>query len=167
MNKLTAILCLTGFLFSATALAETVTVQMYKTTSNGQGPSVGTITFEDSKAGLVINPSLHDLPPGVHGFHIHQNPSCEKVGEAAGGHLDPENTNKHLGPYRAQGHLGDMPVLIILNDGKSHKSNLAPRLKIADIKNHAIIVHEGEDNYADKPQKLGGGGARVACGVAK
>jgi Cu-Zn family superoxide dismutase len=29
------------------------------------------------------------------------------------------------------------------------------------------MVHAGGDNYADEPQKLGGGGARVACGVAE
>lgn len=27
------------------------------------------------------------------------------------------------------------------------------------------MVHEGGDNYSDDPKPLGGGGARVACGV--
>lgn len=27
----------------------------------------------------------------------------------AGGHLDPEKTGKHLGPYNDKGHLGDLP----------------------------------------------------------
>ena len=31
--------------------------------------------------------------------------------------------------------------------------------------NHALIVHAGGDTYSDTPP-LGGGGARVACGVA-
>ncbi len=27
------------------------------------------------------------------------------------------------------------------------------------------MVHKGGDNHSDHPQPLGGGGARVACGV--
>jgi Cu-Zn family superoxide dismutase len=27
------------------------------------------------------------------------------------------------------------------------------------------MIHQGGDNYSDDPKKLGGGGARVACGV--
>lgn len=29
------------------------------------------------------------------------------------------------------------------------------------------MIHAGSDNHADHPQPLGGGGARVACGVIK
>ena len=39
------------------------------------------------------------------------------------------------------------------------------RLKTTDLAGRAIIIHAGGDNYSDNPKKLGGGGARVACGV--
>jgi Cu-Zn family superoxide dismutase len=29
------------------------------------------------------------------------------------------------------------------------------------------MIHAGGDNYSDTPVTLGGGGARVACGVVK
>jgi Cu-Zn family superoxide dismutase len=29
------------------------------------------------------------------------------------------------------------------------------------------MIHVGGDNYADHPMPLGGGGARMACGVIK
>jgi len=29
------------------------------------------------------------------------------------------------------------------------------------------MVHVGGDNHSDHPEKLGGGGARMACGVVK
>jgi Cu-Zn family superoxide dismutase len=29
------------------------------------------------------------------------------------------------------------------------------------------MIHGGGDNYADAPALLGGGGARVACGIVK
>ena len=42
---------------------------------------------------------------------------------------------------------------------------LAPRLKVSMLQGHALVVHEGGDNYSDLPLPLGGGGARFACGV--
>jgi Cu-Zn family superoxide dismutase len=36
---------------------------------------------------------------------------------------------------------------------------------LGDIKGLALMVHQGGDNHSDHPQPLGGGGARVACGV--
>jgi Cu-Zn family superoxide dismutase len=41
----------------------------------------------------------------------------------------------------------------------------AQRLKTSDLAGRAITIHAGGDNYSDNPKKLGGGGARVACGV--
>jgi Cu-Zn family superoxide dismutase len=29
------------------------------------------------------------------------------------------------------------------------------------------MIHAGGDNYSDQPVPLGGGGARIACGVVK
>ncbi|MFP5305560.1 MAG: superoxide dismutase family protein, partial [Gammaproteobacteria bacterium] len=43
---------------------------------------------------------------------------------------------------------------------------LAPRIEPQQIEGHALMIHAGGDNYSDQPQKLGGGGARIACGVA-
>ena len=51
--------------------------------------------------------------------------------------------------------------------GKATKAVVAPRLKVSDVKGHSIMIHAGGDNYSDQPAPLGGGGARIACGVAK
>ena len=85
-------------------------------------------------------------------------------GLAAGGHYDPANTGKHLGPY-AQGHLGDLPALYVDADGTATTPVLAPRLKLEDLAGRSIMIHAGGDNYSDSPKSLGGGGARVACGT--
>jgi Cu-Zn family superoxide dismutase len=50
-------------------------------------------------------------------------------------------------------------------DGTATQPVLAPRLKLADVQGHALMVHAGGDNHSDHPAPLGGGGARVACGV--
>ena len=62
--------------------------------------------------------------------------------------------------------MGDLPALAVTADGKANSPVLAPRLKsLDDVKGHALMVHAGGDNYADEPEPLGGGGARMACGV--
>src|SRR3990172_2964999 len=85
--------------------------------TEGVGKQIGTITASDSKWGLLLKPDLSDLPPGLHGFHLHENASCdaaEKDGkmtaaQAAGGHFDPNQSGKHNGPYEG-GHHGDLPA---------------------------------------------------------
>lgn len=154
--------CLSMALSSAQA---SVTVPIYKVAKTGQGENIGTITLEDAKCGVMITPNLKDLAPGLHGFHIHVNPDCSDNGMAAGGHLDPAKTEAHDGPYNEHGHLGDMPVLTVNADGKATLPTLAPKFTLADIKGHSIMIHAGGDNYSDTPEKLGGGGARIACGT--
>ena len=110
---------------------------------------------------------------GVHGFHLHANGSCaaaEKDGKmvpalAAGAHYDPNNSKKHGSPW-GNGHLGDLPPLIVDADGRSTEPVLAPRLHDLEmLKGHSLMIHAGGDNYSDEPMPVGGGGARIACGV--
>ena len=139
---------------------------------DGIGAKIGTIKAEDTQYGLLLTPDLSGLTPGVHGFHVHENPDCgpgERDGQvvpglAAGGHYDPENTGRHEGPY-GDGHLGDLPPLIVGADGTATLPLLAPRLEVADLTGRSLMIHQGGDNFSDLPEPLGGGGARIACGV--
>lgn len=158
--KITKFLALTGcLLLNSVVLAKTIKTDVYSTLNNNK---LGEILFTDTEYGLKITPNLHDLAEGMHGFHIHQHANCENHGSDAGAHLDPQNTNSHQGPY-SNGHLGDLPVLYVDNSGKATTPTLAPRLTTKDILEHAIMIHEGGDNYTNEPA-LGGGGARIACG---
>lgn len=160
--------------FAITAASASAQVTVNIVDEKGIGAAIGSITASDSKHGLVLTPSLHGLAPGLHGFHVHQNPSCdakEKDGKmvpalAAGGHFDPAGTNKHGEPW-GDGHLGDLPPLYVDSAGNASQPVLAPRLKAADLAGRAIMIHAGGDNHSDHPAPLGGGGARVACGVVK
>ncbi len=155
------------------ASADTV-VQMNLVDEKGVGADVGTITISESRYGLVFTPALRGLPPGLHGFHVHENPSCEpkeKDGKmvaalAAGGHFDPAKTGKHDTPW-GDGHLGDLPPLYVAADGTATQPVLGPRPKATDVAARSLMVHAGGDNHADHPAPLGGGGARVACGVVQ
>ena len=171
MKKLILIILLTMF-SAGIVMAEEKKIQINLVNEQGLGKNIGTITIKDSRYGLMLYPQLSNLPPGIHGFHIHQNPDCRSMktdkmaASAAGGHYDPYKTNKHEGPY-GQGHLGDLPVLYVDNDGKSSLPVLAPRLKVSDIKGRSLMIHTGGDNYSDLPEKLGGGGGRIACGAVR
>lgn len=156
---------LLGLMCSSHVFAATVTVPMYFTKEKGQGAQIGTITLEDQSCGVLIKPDLHQLPNGVHGFHIHEIPNCSDKGMAAGGHYDPAKAKEHEGPYDKESHLGDLPILVVDKNGNATLPSLAPRITVKSIKGRAIIVHVGGDNYSDKPEKLGGGGARLACGI--
>lgn len=160
---------------ASTATAADTVVQMQAVDENGAGAGVGQVTVTETKHGLVFTPALTGLTPGLHGFHLHQNPSCdakEKDGKmtpalAAGGHYDPKKSEKHGAPW-GDGHLGDLPPLYVDGEGKASQPLLAPRLKkLSELKGRALMIHAGGDNHADHPAPLGGGGARVACGVIK
>ena len=165
----------TAALFAATvpdAAAEDVTLKMRAVDANGVGKEIGTIRAVDTAKGLMLVPRLAGLAPGAHGIHVHENPSCAAkaadgtTGPAlgAGGHFDPDKSGKHEGPT-GQGHKGDLPTLAVDDKGMARKAMTAPRLKVADLWGHAIVIHAGGDNYSDQPAALGGGGARVACGT--
>lgn len=149
-----------------------VVVPMNLVDENGVGAPIGTVTASETAYGVVFTPSLSQLPPGLHGFHVHEKPSCapgEKDGRkvaalGAGPHYDPKGTGKHGLPW-GDGHLGDLPALYVDAEGKASYPVLAPRLKLADLSGRSLMVHAGGDNHADHPQPLGGGGARFACGV--
>jgi Cu-Zn family superoxide dismutase len=155
------------------AAATELRAEMHRATPSGPGEAVGTVTIADSPQGAVIKTDLKDLPPGPHGFHIHENGSCQPStangqtvpAGAAGGHFDPQHTGKHAGP-EGQGHLGDLPVLTVAANGAATETLTAPHIKdVGALRGKTLMIHAGADNYSDQPAPLGGGGARLACGV--
>lgn len=176
--KLSALGILSSFMIvgcattSSTQTPEEI-ITINAVSSQGIEEPLGTISLQDSQNGLVIRTNLSQLPAGPHGFHIHEKGSCEaaeKEGKmvaalAAGGHFNPHKVGNHGTP--TTGHLGDLPLLNVANDGTAKVTLIAPRLTIAEVKGLAIMVHAGGDNYSDDPKPLGGGGDRIACGVIK
>ena len=134
---------------------------------------IGTVWLKDTANGMLVEVKLKDLPQGIHGFHVHENPDCsaatndkghiEYAGKA-GGHFDPHKTGKHLGP-NGGGHLGDLPYLTVDDKGRVERKFYIKNVEVADFKNRSIMIHLGADNYKDIPLPLGGGGKRIACGI--
>lgn len=125
---------------------------------------LGSILVENTTTGARFTPNLAGLTTGEHGFHVHVNPDCGMAGQNAGGHYDPGNTGRHEGPD-GNGHLGDLPVLAVDASGSATVPVIAPRVQLSDLAGRSLMVHAGGDNYSDTPSPLGGGGARVACGI--
>lgn len=171
MNKI-HILTLAACFAAAPVLASDLSVVMHSVNADGVGDKLGTVSVTQSAYGVVFTPALAGLAPGLHGFHVHEHPSCEALEKdgkkvpalAAGGHYDPKGAKKH-GTAWGDGHLGDLPALYVSATGQADYPVLAPRLTLEELKGRSLMVHVGGDNHSDHPAALGGGGARMACGV--
>lgn len=153
------------------ALAQQVTFDIHRILDQGVGEKIGTASLtEAKKGGISLNISVAGLSKGQRGFHVHEKGDCGPgmkdgkmaAGIAAGEHYDPDHTKTHNGP-KGKGHKGDLPALNGTAKG-INQTVVAPKLKLADIGGRALVIHEGGDNYSDRPEN-GGGKGRIACGV--
>ena len=155
------------------ASAGQVWANLFLATPDGKGAAVGSAIVSDGADGARFKLSLHGLPPGPHGFHVHSKGSCEPTMKdgmpvpagGAGGHHDPDLTGRHEGPM-GRAHMGDLPALTVAADGSDVETLTAPRIHdVSSLKGHSLMIHAGGDNYSDMPAPLGGGGPRIVCAV--
>lgn len=154
---------------TAADTTQALKVAMTLIDERGSSASIGSVQLSNTANGLLVTPSLTNLPPGAHGFHVHQFPDCGAAmkdgatvaGQAAGEHYDPTESGKHAGPD-GKGHAGDLPRLMVAADGTATTAIVVSRLKLADVSNRSLIIHAEADDYGAAP-----GGARIACGVVQ
>src|SRR5260370_32256429 len=87
-----------------TAGAKTAAATISSISATGVGGPLGTVSFMDSTHGLMITPKLSGLPPGKHGFHIHDKGDCGPARNqgkpaarlSAAGHSDPAPAEHHM-----------------------------------------------------------------------
>jgi superoxide dismutase, Cu-Zn family len=138
---------------------------------DAEGKEIGTVVVEQTPGGVLITLAVEGLPPGEHGFHIHEKGVCDPAEGfgTAGGHFDPGG---HQHGLRAVGgpHAGDMPNQFVGSDGVLRVDVLHPVVtlgeganSLADKDGSALIIHEGADDY--KSQPTGAAGGRLACAV--
>lgn len=126
----------------------------------------GCISFtQQNNCSVVVEVKLNGLPPGIHGFHIHEYPIKQnhinkmKTGEkipnlcsTLGGHFNPFNT--HHGSFRlnTQRHAGDL--INNLHVDRSQSVNIIfvdPLISLNEsdinyIVNKSIVIHEKPDD---------------------
>ena len=139
-----------------------------------EGDDVGHVWFKERKGAVWVFARVHDLPPGFHGFHIHTTGACEPPDfPSAGGHLN-------LTGDTHGGHSGDLPSLLVNEDGSGVLATATDRFSLADLRDEdgsAVMVHSDPDNFAHIPERYGGpdedtlntgdAGSRLACGEVR
>lgn len=146
---------------------------------NNDGEVIGHADFKQGADGVLIHVAVQGLPPGEKGFHIHAVGDCgvHNHGEsqaktdfnAAKGHITSEG--RQHGLLNPEGHHeGDLPNLIVADDGTAHAevtahglTLLGGELALLDEDGSAIMIHAEPDDHMSQP--IGGSGARISCGV--
>ncbi len=146
------------------------------TLTDAAGRRVGHVSMYERRWDGVVRlvARVRDLPAGFHGFHVHGVGRCDAPAfTTAGGHFNPSGA-----PHGA--HAGDLPSLLVNDDGTAVLKTVTDRFSIADLRDadgSAVIVHAGPDNFANIPARYGGpdqeslstgdSGSRIACGVVR
>ena len=128
----------------------------------------GELRVEETADGLLMQGTFRNVPPGEHGFHIHEGESCADEGKAAGGHFNPRQVAHGYLPDDGfeNAHAGDTGNVEAAEDGTVNWSLEVPGLAIApgelSVANRAVILHAKPDDFG---QPTGNAGDRIACGI--
>jgi Cu-Zn family superoxide dismutase len=147
---------------------------------DASGQIVGGAVFKERHGEVSVSAAVRGLAPEFHGFHVHAVGQCTPPFTSAGGHFNPGGA--------AHGeHAGDLPSLLVNEDGRGELRFTTDRFSIGDLfdaDGSALIVHAGRDNFANIPTRYhshtydtfgpdtdtlatGDAGARAACGVVR
>lgn len=148
----------------ASQSASNATVSLQATEGNNASGTLQLMTMGD---GVHFSGTVTGLPPGIHGFHIHETGDCSAPdGSSAGGHFNPTGA-PHGGPQSPEHHLGDLGNITADGSGNAEVNIHALGITLGQGENSimgkSVIVHAGEDDLTTQP--TGNAGARLACGV--
>ncbi|MDQ0198841.1 superoxide dismutase family protein [Neobacillus ginsengisoli] len=136
---------------------------------NATGDSLGKINLAEQASGVKMSVKLSGLSPGIHAIHIHETGKCKAPDfKSAGNHFNPEK--KEHGLLNPKGaHAGDLPNLIVEDDGSVKADIMAPNVTLKNDKKSlftkkgtSIVITQGKDDGMTQP--AGNSGERIACG---
>jgi len=137
---------------------------------DADGRSLGAVVLVSQDRGVALSGTLTGLPPGEHGFHIHETGSCEPPSfSSASGHLAPAG-NAHGFDAVGGPHAGDLRNLTVGPDSTATIDQTSERVTLRDggaplldADGAALVIHTGPDDYVSQPS--GNSGDPIACGV--
>lgn len=136
----------------------------------GSQTARGMVHFQDlGDQGVEVKVDLFGVPPGVHGFHVHEKGDCGNNGQNAGGHFNP-TAMIHGSPDAASHHAGDFGNVTADEKGEVHTTFTTHSISLAPgqssyVIGHAVVLHGSPDDLTSQP--AGNAGARIACGVVE
>jgi Cu-Zn family superoxide dismutase len=136
-------------------------------TQPSYGSPMGTVTFTQMGDKVKVVADLTGLPPGKHGFHIHEKGDLSAPDlMSAGGHFNP-GKHPHGGPTTSPVHEGDLGNITADSNGTAHLEVTVDDISIGtgnpnDIMGRAVIVHAKTDDLSSQP--AGNAGARIGGG---
>ena len=129
----------------------------------------GVVHLTDAGDGNVeVAVDLTGVPPGVHGFHIHEKGDCGNNAMNAGGHFNPTGM-VHGAPDAQSHHAGDFGNVEADASGNVDETRMLHGITVSpgttSVVGRAVILHADPDDL--KTQPTGNAGARIACGVVQ
>jgi Cu-Zn family superoxide dismutase len=127
------------------------------------------VTFTELTDGSVrVAVNLSQVPPGIHGFHVHEFGDCGNEGNAAGSHFNPLKRD-HGAPHVQPHHAGDFGNVTANAEGRVHTEFTTRSITVApgptSVVGKAVILHANADDLHSQP--TGNAGGRIACGVVQ
>ena len=129
------------------------------------------VTFSQTRLGVIVKADIIELPPGLHGFHIHKSGDMTKGCDSACDHWNPFD-KLHGSASSLERHAGDLGNI---EAGKKYRYFLKD-VSISGATNprknllgRSIIIHGDEDDLGLTEHPLskttGNSGKRIACSI--
>ncbi|XWV26782.1 Cu/Zn superoxide dismutase [Tupanvirus soda lake] len=119
----------------------------------------------------VITLNLFNLPPGNHGFHIHEYADMREGCMSLGSHYNPFN-GIHGALNQTGNHLGDLGNIYVNESGRCNYEIVVNYLPLSgkfSVIGRSMVVHSGIDDlgsgHDDESKKTGNSGGRISCGI--
>ena len=109
----------------------------------------GTVNFEEQQNGNTkITGTFINLPPGKHGFHIHQFGDLSNGCISAGAHFNPYKKT-HGGPNDEERHVGDLGNIEADAEGNASYELVDSLVKLTgehSVIGRSLVVHADVDD---------------------